>query len=107
MTVCLYSARYRSRFCKALLLKSEWRWNLAHRAGRKHEDTHLVLDPMNTVRLHDDVHLAKPALWHEEIVKKDLDVMHAGRERYGMRAPGPALRDAVDDDRRRAHVKKE
>jgi len=88
-------------------LKSVWRRNLSDRPRREHEDPHFVLDPMNAIRLNDDVHLVEAARRDEEIVKENLHVVHAGFKLKVVLAPRAPVGDAVDHDRRRAEIKKE
>ena len=89
------------------LLKSVRRRNFANRAGHKHEDAHFVLDAMNAIRLHDDIHLIHAAGRQEKVVEEDLDVVHAGLQLKVVLAPGPQVHLAVDHDSGSARVKKE
>jgi len=89
-----------------LLESIRWR-DLSDRAGREHEDSHFVLDPMNAIGLDDDVHLIKAARRHEEVVEENLYVVHPGFELKVVLAPGPRIRDAINHDRRRAEIEKE
>ena len=87
-------------------MKSVWRWHFSDRSRREHEDSHFVLDAMNAIRLDDDVHLIKAARRHEEVVKENLHVVHAGFQLKVVLAPRAPVRDAVNHDRRRAEIKK-
>ena len=84
------------------------RWlNFADGTRRKHEHAHFVMNPMNGVWLHVHINLIEAARGHEQIVKIDLDIVHAGLEHKVVRAPGTKVRHVVNDDSRRAHIKKE
>ena len=62
---------------------------------------------MDAIRLDDDVHLIEAARRHEEIVKENLHVVHAGFQLKVVLAPRAPIRDAINHDCRRAEIKKE
>jgi hypothetical protein len=89
-----------------VLLKAIGRRDLTNCARRKHEHAHFILDAVNAVGLDHYIDLIETARGHEQIVKIDLDVVHARLEHEIVCPPRPALGHVVNYDRWGAEIKK-
>ena len=61
---------------------------------------------MDAIRLDDDVHLIETARRQEEVMKENLDVVHAGFELKVVLAPRTQIHLAIDYDSGRTSVEK-